>query len=496
MTAVIRCRPALPGATISPLTFSHSIEHVGRGLYEGVWVDPSERVPHRQCLRLDVLAALTHLRIPAIRWPGGRFADDCHWRDGVGPQNARPRTANLCWGQIEPNRFGTDEFLRFCDSMGAAPYLCVNMGTGSPKDARDWAEYCNFAGDSSLAALRAENGQPLPYGVRYWSIGGGNPLDCGFCSGADYGRAYMRFAAAMRKIAPEAHLVARGASFGDYTNSDQNEWNHELCRVLSRCDLVDSIALRRHFQRGEATAFSEAEYYGLFADAAALERDLELTDAVLRGYFPEKRVGISKDEWGLWHPEASAENGLEQPNALRDALMASSVLHILGRWAGRIVMANLAYAVNALQCLAVTDGAAMFLTPTYHVFDMMRPHMGATTLTLETEGPTFKATPVGFNARQEFPLLDAFASLSGRKALLTVVNRSMRDAVEARIEMREATMVSTAGKLLHANSPRDVNDAAAPSRVAAKRIRPTLGDNGLVHVFPPHSLTALSIAIE
>ena len=496
MGAVILCRPEQTGAIISPEIYGHFAEHLGRCIYEGIWVGDAQAIPNQHGARLDVLAALKQLRVPVIRWPGGCFADDYHWRDGIGPVEKRPRTVNVWWREIEPNTFGTDEFLRLCENLGAAPYICANVGSGSPREARDWIEYCNFAGDSTLAARRGRNGRKQPWNVKRWGVGNENWGCGGNFTGADYAKEYIRFATYMRAMSPDIELFACGASFGDYRNPIQMEWNHAFCDALRRLDLVNHVALHRYFSRGRGLAFTDAEHYALFADALALERDLELTDAVLRECFPDRFVGIAVDEWGVWHPEAVVDNGLEQANTLRDALMAATVLHVFNRWAHRVTMANLAQTVNVLQCLAVTEGNKMFLTPTYHVFDMMRPHSGARFVPLQTESPTFEARPVGFDKKKTVPLLDACASLSGRKLHLTVVNKSLTEAVEARIDVREAAVASVTGKILHGDDPRIANAFDAPSRITARRIRHAFTSAAPTYVFPPNSFTALKLTLE
>ncbi len=496
MEAVIRCWPALSQCIISPEIYGHFAEHLGRGIYEGIWVGNSRNIPNQKGIRFDVLAALKQLRVPVVRWPGGCFADDYHWRDGIGPEASRRQTVNLWWKQVEPNAFGTDEFLHLCEELNASPYICANVGSGAPREARDWVEYCNFPGDSTLAELRGKNGRKHPHNVKRWGVGNENWGCGGNFTGRDYAKEYIRFATYMRAMSPEIELFACGASFGDYRNPVQNAWNREVCDELRRVDLLNHITLHRYFSRGQAEGFSDAEYYALFADALSLERDLELTDAVLRECFPDKDIGIAVDEWGVWHPEAVTENGLEQPNTLRDALMAATVLHVFNRWAQRVTMANLAQTVNVLQCLAVTNGGKMFLTPTYHVFDMMRPHSGARLLTLQTESPVFEARPVGFDRKQQVPFLDATASMSGKKVHLTVVNRSLTESVETHIEMREGNIATVSGKVLHSEDPRSVNSFKTPSHVTSRRIRPGLSDKEPVHIFPPNSFTALTFTLE
>ena len=496
MDAVIQFRiPANPGV-IAPEIYGHFAEHLGRCIYEGIWVGEDTSTPNRDGYRLDILAALTHLRVPVLRWPGGCFADDYHWRDGIGPAAKRPQSVNIWWRQTEPNAFGTHEFLMFCEHIGAAPYISANVGTGSPREARDWVEYCSFPGESTLTRQRARNGRPQPYHTPFWGIGN-EPWGCGGnFSAQTYAETYLRFATYMRAMAPDIKLFACGASFGDFKNTRQNEWNHGLCREISRAPLVDYLTLHRYFTRGHGANFSDAEYYALLADVLALERDLELTDAVLRYYFPARRVAIAVDEWGVWHPEAVTENGLEQPNTLRDALLAASVLHLFNRWSHRVAMANLAQTINVLQCLAVTEGDKMHLTPTYHVFEMMRAHQKASLLDTTVESPSFEARPVGFEQKQRLPFLDACASISGKKVLLTVINKSLDQPIEGRIRIADAVPAAISGKVLYSESPRDINNFDAPTRISARRIRPELRTGDQVHVFPPHSFTALSITLE
>ena len=494
--ACIRLWPSLPLAKIRPEIYGHFAEHLGRCIYEGIWVGPEARIPNQRGLRLDVLAALKHLRAPVLRWPGGCFADDYHWRDGVGPVEKRPQRVNLWWREIEPNSFGTDEFLLLCSELGCAPYLCCNVGSGTPQEARDWLEYCTFGGDSMLAALRAKHGHPEPYDIKYWGVGNENWGCGGGFHAREYAAEYRRFACYLRALCPDMELVACGAGFGDYSNDVQNTWNHELCDAVPEPHGIDHLALHRYFARGTATGFSDAEHRALLADVCSLERDLELTEAVLRYFYPDRHVGIAIDEWGVWHPCATQDNGLEQPNTLRDALLAGAVLNCLNRWAHRVTMANIAQTINVLQCLAKTDGARMYLTPTYHVFDMMRPHMGARLLTQEVDGPTYEAHPVGLRNKRSVPLLSVSASAHGRKLLLTVVNASVDEDVPTRIDVREARIGAVSGRVLDGPDVRAENTFDAPKTVVAKRVQIGVENGELAHTFPAHSCTALSITLE
>ncbi len=543
--------PALPKSVIRPEIYGHFAEPVGRCIYEGVWVGEKSRIPNEDGLRLDVLAGLKHLRAPVVRWPGGRFADDYHWRDGVGPRAERPQTANIWWRQGEPNEFGTNEFMRFCRALGCQPCLCANVGSGSPRESRDWVEYCNFGGDSSLSALRARDGSPGPYGVKYWGVGNENWGCGGRFSGGDYAREYARHANYMKAMDPSIELVAclKSSVEGGFRvmpcqvtmsgmaahHSVQNDWNREFCAAMKHPELIDHLALHRHFSRGSGTDFSDGDYRALFADVLTLERDLKLAEALLACHYPDKFVGIMVDEWGMWHPEAQVDNGLEQPHTLRDALLAASVLNLFNRQSHRVTMANIAQTVNVLQCLAVTQGNRMFLTPTYYVFDMMRPHMNARALTHVTDSPSYSVhtdegsglrspseggrpkgsgdvhgepllglrspfeggRPEGSGDVCAVPLLDVSVSMSGKKVLLTVANRSLDTDLETVVNLHESRVASVSAKVMAAADPRASNTFAVPSAVASKRTKSDSVEGGtVIHSFPRHSLTALTITLE
>ena len=131
-----------PGATIDRHLYGQFAEHLGRGIYEGIWVGEGSPIPNTNGYRNDVLAALRRIHVPVIRWPGGCFADEYHWREGIGPRNERPIKVNTHWGGVEePNTFGTHEFLDFAELIGADAYVSGNAGSGSAQEMADWVEY-------------------------------------------------------------------------------------------------------------------------------------------------------------------------------------------------------------------------------------------------------------------------------------------------------------------------------------------------------------------
>ncbi len=492
--ANIRLWPELSGAEINPNIYGHFAEHLGRCVYEGIWVGERSRIPNENGMRLDVLAALKQLRAPVMRWPGGCFADDYHWRDGIGPRSQRPKTVNIWWHQTEPNEFGTDEFMAFCRAVGCEPYLAANVGSGTPDEARAWVEYCNFEGESTLTAQRAANGSPEPYGVKYWGVGNENWGCGGRFSAENYAQEFIRFASYISAMDPRAQRVAAGTGV-DLANPILARWNHEFCDAMIHQDLIDHLSIHAYFKRGAGAGFSDSEFVALFGDLLTLERELQQTDRLLGFSYPDKKVGLIIDEWGVWHPEAVVENGLEQPNTLRDALFAGATLNLFNRYAHRITMANIAQTVNVLQCVALTDGARMVLTPTYHIFDMMRPHMGARLLTQEVDSPQTDVHPVGLHRKYPMPFLSVSASISGKKVFLTVTNQNPHEAIEATIDLRGAAIGQVSGRVLTADNPRTQNTFDEPKAVTPKRVKVEAPQGTLTHVFPAHSFTSLSLTL-
>ncbi|MCX5758405.1 MAG: alpha-N-arabinofuranosidase, partial [Candidatus Hydrogenedentes bacterium] len=407
----------------------------------------------------------------------------------------RPQTVNIWWRQAEPNGFGTGEFLRFCRAVGCQPYICANVGSGSPREALEWLEYCNFGGDSTLSRARGVNDSSRPHGVKYWGVGNEN-WGCGARYAATaYAKDVLRYGSYMKALDPSIELIACGCSPMDYQNPGFVSWNHDFCQAMPHADLIDHLSIHRYFGRGDGVNFSESEYQALFVDLVSLERDLQLADDVLGYFYPDKHVGLAVDEWGVWHPNAVVDNGLEQANTLRDAVFAGAALNLFNRYAHRVSMANIAQTINVLQCLALTDRTKMVLTPTYHVDGMMRPHMGARLLTQEVDCPSIEGHPVGLRKTFSTPMLSASASIAGGKVLLTVANQSWDEDIETRIDLRGAKVEIMSGRVLNAASARDVNTFEAPKTVVPKRIRIESARGEWVHVFPAHSLTALSLTL-
>ncbi|MEM1990357.1 MAG: alpha-L-arabinofuranosidase C-terminal domain-containing protein [Candidatus Bathyarchaeia archaeon] len=428
---------------INPHIFGHFIEHLGRCIYPGIWVGEDSKIPNCNGLRKNVVHAFKSIGAPIIRWPGGCFADAYHWEDGVGPREQRPRRLNIWWGGEEPNEFGTDEFMMLCRLTGAEPYICVNVGSGSPSEALAWLEYCNYAGNTKYANLRSKNGHPEPYGVKYWGIGNENWGCGGSFDPVYYAWEYRRFATYLKQADRSIKLIACG-----HTSRD---WNYRFMEALrDHIHLVDYLSIHYYFgnaQRyGNDVEFSDEQYLNLLFDVQHLEYQIQQA-AFIVDFFSEGRkdIGIAVDEWGVWHPQATVESGLYQQNTLRDAILAASVLNLFIRFSRKVWMANIAQAVNVLQSICLTKGEKTILTPTYHIFNIYQPHMGNIALKADVESPIIREpTEKDYVARQRFQrrlkslkALDVAVSISRDESnlVITVVNQSLDEDLDVKVTL-------------------------------------------------------------
>ena len=429
-----------PIATIRPELYGHFAEHLGGCIDGGLWVGADSQIPNYDGLRADAIEALRRLRVPVLRWPGGCFADDYHWRDGVGPRRERPRTVNLWWGQtVENNHFGTHEFVNLCRFLGAKPYIAGNVGSGTPAEMRQWVEYCNFAGDSTLARLRAANGSPAPFGVRYWGVGNENWACGGSMCPEDYAGLYRRFATYLRDFSgTELFLVACGPDGNDL------EWTRRFFTKLNLGPRFGRIhGFAAHYYCGtagpSATEYDVDQWYELLEKAAQVERLIDQQRALMDEFDPGRRVGLVLDEWGTWHFPTPGRNPafLWQQSTLRDALVAAITLDTFNRHAEKLVMANVAQVANVLQAMILTRDADLVLTPTYHVFDMYSHHQGGKSVRADFEAP-----PVNFavgEERRTLAGLSGSASVSGDVLTVSVVNPHATLPLEAAIDLGGAS---------------------------------------------------------
>lgn len=485
-------RPDAPIGTISPRLYGHFAEHLGRCCYDGLWVGNQQTdIPTYGGFRADVVDALKALPVPLLRWPGGCYADHYHWRDGIGTRTTR--LGMSCGLQVEDdNSLGTHEFIALCRMIGAEPYLAGNVGSGTVQELCDWLEYCNSTVSTKLVRERAANGSAQPFDVRLWGVGNEN-WGCGGSFEAEaYAVEYRRYATMLRHVDPGAELVICG---------HDDEWNQRVIQANRRhLGLIDHYSIHRYWiNGGPELDFTEADYYRLLAEAEDTENFVNRTAGYLRDAGDaEQRIGIALDEWGVWHPESRpwGPQGAElhrepvtyeQAGTQRDAIAVAVALEGFHHQCAVLKLANLAQIVNVLHAPVMTDGDAMWLTPTYYALQLHKPHLGATALPVAvTHGMVL---PGG-----ESNAVTATASVAGGGTAVTVTNRHFDQAARLTLVVPGMKAVAQAA-ILAADSPRAVNSAAQPDRVKPAALAVAADGAGQwVVELPPHSLATIQFA--
>ena len=450
-----------PGPVINRNLYGHFTEHLGHCIYEGIWVGPDSPIPNTRGIRNDVVAALKQLNVPQVRWPGGCFADEYHWRDGIGPRESRPAMINTHWGGVvENNHFGTHEFLDFCEQVGCEPYICVNVGSGTVQEAMEWIEYMTSAADSPMANLRRKNGRDQPWKVRYIAVGneswgcGGN-MTAQFY--ADNYRRYNTFIKNYDRANPIAR-IACGPNEGNY------EWTETLMKNGGR---MQGLALHYYTlpsgswrgSKGSATQFGEDRYFSTLRHTLRMEELVAKHSAIMDKYDAPKRVGLVVDEWGVWTDVEPGTNPgfLFQQNSLRDAIVAALNLHVFQAHADRVNMANIAQMINVLQSVILTAKEKMLLTPTYWTFELLKVHQGATSLPVELTSPDYVM------GDQKIPAVSASASKDAAgKVHLSLVNTNPNQAVAISVAFTGLAAKSVSGRVLTAPAVNSINTFASP----------------------------------
>ena len=398
-----------PGPVLSRNIQGQFAEHLGRDIYDGLWVGPDSTIPNTRGVRKDVVDALRAVKVPVVRWPGGCFADIYNWRDGIGPAAKRPVRKNDWWGGIETNAFGTHEFFDFAEQINADTYVAINMATATPAVMREWMDYLTSKGDDTLAQERRANGHAEPFKVGFVGIGN-EAWGCGGAQTPEYfANEYRKFATFFHKNGATFHmhndLSALRVASGP--NNDDTKWMEVVLKEAG--PMMDAISLHYYTvwhgdwaQRDTATAlnFPASHWNEILYQAWRMDGVLRAHEAVMDKVDPAKRIGLFVDEWGTWYrAEPGTEPGhLYQQNTLRDALVAAGTLNIFHAHADRVKMANIAQAVNVLQAMLLTDGAKLAKTPTYYAFAMYLPFQDATFIPISAPAPLLKAESGSFPA--------------------------------------------------------------------------------------------------
>ena len=491
-----------PGPRISRNIFGQFAEHLGHGIYEGVWVGPDSRIPNTRGIRNDIVNALRAIKVPNVRWPGGCFADEYHWRNGIGPADKRTITLNPNWGGVlEPNTFGTLEFMDFLDQIDATAYLAVNVGSGTPREAAEWLEYMTTAQPTTLEKERAANGHPAPYKVAYLGIGN-ESWDCGGNMSPEYYLAqfklYDHFVQNFNPAQQEKDQMLKIAVGPGGGEARWTEWTEQIMRAHSSHTWswnMDGLSMHSytvgHWPPSfKSVGFGEAEY------SQILKFTLEMNDLVIKHsaimdkFDPQKNVALVVDEWGAWYAPLPGSNPgfLVQQNSLRDAILAALNLNIFARHADRVRIANIAQMVNVLQAMVVTDKDKMVLTPTYHVFKMYVPFQDATFVPVTFQSGAYTVFDI------TLPRVDAIAAKDTQgKLWLAVTNLDANRPITIDATVAGGAARSAAGETLTAPKVDSVNTFDVPNTVAPKPISVKADGGKLSLELPPKSVTVVSL---
>jgi len=456
--------------TISRNIYGHFSEHLGRCIYGGFWVGEDSPIPNTRGIRNDVVEALRKIRIPVLRWPGGCFADEYHWKEGVGPRDKRPTMINTHWGMVtETNAFGTHEFLDLCEQLGCEAYVAGNVGSGTAEETQDWVEYMTFDGDSEMANLRRMNGRDKPWRVKYFGVGNENWGCGGNMSPSSYADLYNRFQTYVRSYSGNRIVkVACGPGSENYP------WMRTVMERAHRN--MGAISLHHYVRgsgnwtrKGSATKFDEAEWFALMKNTLTIYPLLENNIEIMNRFDPRGRIGLFVDEWGTWWDVEPGTNPdfLYQQNTLRDAVSAGIFLNAFNKHCRRVKMANIAQTINVLQAMILTKDEKMILTPTYHVFEMYKVHHDATLLPIELECSDYTF------GNDSIPALNVSASKNDSGSIhMSLCNLDPGNTAEVHCALEGAEPKEISGRVLTAKAMTAHNTFENPQVV-----KPTIFNN-------------------
>ena len=494
-------KPGQAGPRIAPDIFGQFAEHLGSGIYGGIWVGPDSPIPNVRGIRSDVVQALRAIHVPNVRWPGGCFGDNYHWRNGIGPRASRAATLNPDWaGVIEPNSFGTAEYFDFLGQVGAEAFISENVGSGTVQEAADWFEYMTSDKPTTLAKERAANGHPAPYKVKYLGLGNEN-WGCGGAMSPDhYVEEMKRFAHYTRNYNPTQQSgpdamkrIAVGWDSGnsDYTDAVMRAWKDKVWSWD-----IDGVSLHGYTipnsweKKGPSVGFGEDEYAKGISATLKMKEWVAKQSAIMDKYDPGKKVGLYVDEWGIWtDPNPGSNPGfLQQQNTLRDAIIAALNLNIFIRNADRVRGTNIAQMINVLQAMILTDGPRMLLTPTYHVYRMYVPFQGATAVPVSFDAGTYAYRDI------RLPKVDAIAARDSTGRLwLSLVNVDPDSPARFSVAFDGMRPHGAVGEVLTGASVDAHNSFDSPSQVAAKPFAGRINGGQISFDLPPKAIAVVQV---
>ncbi|MGG3940988.1 alpha-N-arabinofuranosidase [Peribacillus psychrosaccharolyticus] len=469
--------------------YGHFAEHLGKGIYEGIWVGEDSPIPNTNGIRNDVVKALKQINIPVLRWPGGCFADEYHWKDGIGTHSERKRMVNTHWGgAVENNHFGTHEFMMLCEMLECEPYICGNVGSGTVQEMSEWVEYMTFEGESPMTEWRKGNGRDEPWSLTYFGVGNESWGCGGNMTPEYYADLYRRFQTYVRNYGEnKIYKIAGGANVDDYN------WTEVLMEKAG--NLMDGLSLHYYTIPGEfwkgkgsATNFTTDEWQITMKKALYMGELISKHGEIMDKYDPEKKVGLIIDEWGTWFDVEEGTNPgfLYQQNTIRDALVTGLHFHIFQEHCDRVQMTNIAQTVNVLQAMVLTNNEEILLTPTYHVFDMFKGHQDGNLLLAEkTEAETSEIPQVSISASKN----------ELGQVTISLCNLDLQEeaVIKLKINMDLQTK-EISGKLLTATEMNAHNTLENPNTVVPIDIEEiSIFDNELEVSLPPMSVAVLTL---
>ena len=485
---------------INPELQGHFSEHLGRCIYEGIYVGENSPIPNVNGMRRDVVEALREIRIPVLRWPGGCFADEYHWKDGIGPKESRKKMINTHWGGVvEDNSFGTHEYMELCRQLGCKTYVNGNVSSGTVQEMSEWVEYMTFEGVSPMADLRAKNGHPESWKVDYFGVGNENWGCGGNMTPQYYGNLYRRYQTYVRDYRSDRRIykICCGPNVDDYhwtegvleTTHDHAEGSHGFMNGLSLHYYTHPGGWDN---KGYALDFDRDVWYETLDRTLYMEQLIRGHGAILDRYDPEKKIGLIVDEWGTWYQVEPGTNPgfLYQQNTMRDALVAGINLNIFNKHCDRVKMANIAQMVNVLQAVILTEGEKMIKTPTYHVFHMYKDHQDGELLEsfLETEA-------IGTKEHQVPNLQESVSQGADGRIHVTLNNLSADRDYEVEAVLAECSVKAVTGEILtgamDAHNTFEKPDAVHPQ--AFQGVQP--GGGALKFTIPACSVLHLALEV-
>ncbi|HVB96160.1 MAG TPA: alpha-L-arabinofuranosidase C-terminal domain-containing protein [Chloroflexota bacterium] len=468
------------------------IEHLGRCIYGGIYEEGSP-LSDEHGFRRDVLDALRPLQMPVLRWPGGNFVSNYHWQDGIGPVDKRPRRLEMAWHSEESNRFGTDEYIQYCQVLGVDPYICVNMGSGTMDEAQGWVEYCNGTGNTYWANLRRANGHPEPYGVKYWGLGNEmyGAWQIGALPAEDYVKKAIEFAKVMKLTDPSIQLVSCG-------QNGWNDWDRIVVEGLARYVDFHSI----HIYTGSH------DYYRNVFEPHLADKALRICEAIIEqvryNQKIEHPIHIAYDEWNVWYRQRGRSSGLEERYDLSDALAVATFLNVFVRHCQSARMANLAQMVNVIAPI-FTNQEGLFLQTIYHPLRLYAEHLQDVALDVHVDCERYALPPVEdpnpraqrLNGFEPFDLLDVSATRDGaaKNLTITVVNRDRERPIQTTIQLVDSVVASGVAYVVDGPAPDAINSFEQPKLVDVAERRLSVSGSQFEHTFPAHSVTVLRLAI-